>query len=197
MSPSFPVVCVGGSAGGLDAYTRLLTHLPADLGAAIVIVNHLRVVATQLHEILPRYTKMPVELITDGLRIVPNRVFIIPAQHDLHMEDGEFRLRPISKPRGWPDVITVFLRSLTRHWHGCLVAVIVSGYDGDGAEALCEIWDVGGVTIAQKPETARQQDMPDSAIATGCIDFVLSPEEIAVELTKLIRPAAHQQDQNA
>jgi len=123
---TFPVVCVGGSAGGLDAYTRLLRHLPADIGGAIVIVNHLRIVATQLHEILPRYTKMPVELITEGLVLQPNHVFIIPAQRDLHVLDGEFRLKPISKPRGWPDVITVFLRSLTQHWNGKLIAVIVS-----------------------------------------------------------------------
>ena len=112
----FPVVCVGGSAGGLDAYTRLLRHLPADMDVAIVIVNHLRTVATLLHEILPRYTEMPVELITEGLFIQPNRVFIIPEQRDLHVLNGEFRLKPISKPRGWPDVITVFLRSLTQHW---------------------------------------------------------------------------------
>jgi len=91
---------VGGSAGGLDAYTRLLRHLPADMGVAIVIVNHLRIVATQLHEILPRCTEMPVELITEGLLIQPNGVFIIPAQRDLHVFDGEFRLKPISKPRG-------------------------------------------------------------------------------------------------
>ena len=80
----FPVVCVGGSAGGLDAYIRLLRHLPVDMGVAIVIVNHVRTVATLLHEIL---------------------------------------LKPISKPRGWPDVITVFLRSLTKYWDGKLIAV--------------------------------------------------------------------------
>jgi two-component system, chemotaxis family, protein-glutamate methylesterase/glutaminase len=184
---SFPVVCVGGSAGGLDAYTRLLRHLPADMGVAVVIVNHLRVVATQLHEILPRFTKMPVELITEGLNIRPNRVFIIPAQRDLHMLDGEFRLRPISKPRGWPDVITIFLRSLIQHWDGKLIAVIVSGYDGDGAAALCGIKDVGGITIAQKPDTAKQPDMPESAMATGCIDYVLSPEDIAAEIVRIAR----------
>ena len=88
----FPVVCVGGSAGGLDAYKRLLTCLPVDLGAAIVIVNHHRVVATQLHEILPYYTKMSVDLITEHLLIRPNRVFIIPSQHDLHVFGGGFRL---------------------------------------------------------------------------------------------------------
>ena len=181
----FPVVCVGGSAGGLDAYTRLLRHLPADMGVAIVIVNHLRTVATQLHEILPRYTAMPVELITERLLIQPNRVFIIPAQRDLHVLKGEFRLKPISKPRGWPDVITVFLRSLTRHWDGKLIAVIVSGYDGDGAAALAGIKDVGGITIAQKPETAVQPDMPESAIASGWIDFILSPENIAQEIARI------------
>jgi two-component system, chemotaxis family, protein-glutamate methylesterase/glutaminase len=185
LAKDFPVVCVGGSAGGLDAYTRLLGHLPADMGVAIVIVNHLRTVATMLHEILPRYTAMPVELITEKLLIQPNRVFIIPAQRDLHVLDGEFRLKPISKPRGWPDVITVFLRSLTRHWGGKLIAVIVSGYDGDGAAALCAIKDVGGITIAQKLDTAGRPDMPGSAIATGCIDFVLSPEEIAQEIVRI------------
>jgi two-component system chemotaxis response regulator CheB len=89
VAKDFPVVCVGGSAGGLDAYTRLLRHLPADMGVAIVIVNHLRTVATQLHELLPRYTEMPVELITEGLVIQSNRVFIIPAQRDLHVLGGQ------------------------------------------------------------------------------------------------------------
>ena len=186
---NFPIVCVGGSAGGLDAYIRLLRNLPADLGVAIVIVNHLRTVATRLHEILPRFTAMPVELITERLLIQPDHVFIIPEQRDLHVLNGEFRLKPISKPRGWPDVITVFLRSLTHHWDGPLVAVIVSGYDGDGAAALCGIKEVGGITIAQKLDTAGNPDMPESAIASGCIDFVLSPEDIAHELARISRQA--------
>ena len=182
----FPIVCVGGSAGGLDAYTRLLKNLPADMGVAIVIVNHLRTVATMLHEILPRFTKMPVELITEKLDIEPNHVFIIPEKRDLHVLNGEFRLKPISKPHGWPDVITVFMRSLTENWDGKLIAVIVSGYDGDGADALCGIKDVGGITIAQKPETAAQPDMPVSAIESGCIDFILSPEDIAKEIIRIV-----------
>lgn len=187
LTNDFPVVCVGGSAGGLDAYIRLLQNLPADLGAAVVIVNHLRTVATLLHEILPDYTMMPVDLITEDLQIRPGRVFIIPPQRDLHLLDGTFRLKPISKPRGWPDVITVFLRSLTQHWHGRLIAVIVSGYDGDGAEALCAIRDVGGVTIAQRLDTAGQPDMPASAIETGCIDYVLSPEDIGAAIRRIVK----------
>ena len=185
----FPVVCVGGSAGGLDAYTRLLRNLSADMGVAIVIVNHLRTVATMLHEILPRYTEMPVELITERLDIEPNHVYIIPEKRDLHVLNGEFRLKPISKPRGWPDVITVFLRSLTTNWDGKLIAVIVSGYDGDGAAALCGIKDVGGITIAQKLDTTAYPDMPESAIASGCVDFVLSPENIAKEIIRIAHAA--------
>ena len=184
-SKDFPVVCVGGSAGGLDAYIRLLRHLPVDMGVAIIIVNHLRTIATMLHEILPRYTQMPVELITERLDIKPNHVFIIPEQRDLHVLNDEFRLKPISKPRGWPDVITVFLRSLTQNWDGKIIAVIVSGYDGDGAVALRGIKEVGGITIAQKPDTAAQPDMPQTAIESGWIDYILSPEEIAQRIIKI------------
>ncbi len=159
MRCDFPVVCVGGSAGGLDAYIRLLGSLDADL-------------------------------ISDRLLIEPNRVFVIPENRDLHAEGGEFQLRPISKPRGWPDVITVFLRSLVAHWDGKLIAVIVSAYDGDGAAALCGIQQVGSITIAQKLDTAKKPDMSESAIATGCVDFVLSPEDIALTIRRLARNEA-------
>jgi len=184
---NFPVVCVGGSAGGLDAYIRLLKHLPGDMGVAVVIVNHITMMPTQLHEVLPRFSKMPVELITENLLLRPDHVYIIPANRDLHVDGVAFHLTPISKPRGWPDVITVFLRSLTQLWDGKLIAVIVSGYDGDGAAALCGIREVGGTTIAQRLDTAKQPDMPESAIASGCIDFVLSPEEIATEIVRIAR----------
>ena len=182
---NFPVVCVGGSAGGLDAFIRLLKNLPADMGVAVVIVNHITAMPTQLHKVLPRYSRMPVDLITEDLLIEPNRVYIIPANRDLHIDGDVFHLAPISKPRGWPDVITVFLKSLTRCWDGKLIAVIVSGYDGDGAAALCGIQQVGGITIAQTLDTAIQPAMPQSAIASGCIDFVLSPEDIAAQIIRI------------
>ena len=185
VAKDYPIVCVGGSAGGLDAYILLLKNLPADMGVAIVIVNHLRNVSTLLHEILPSYTKMPVELITERLKIEPNHVFIIPEKRDLHIFNGQFRLKPISKPCGWPDVITVFMRSLAENWDGKLIAVIVSGFDGDGAVALHDIKKVCGITFAQKPETAIQPDMPESAIASGHIDFILSPGDIAKEIVRI------------
>ena len=160
------------------------------MGVAIVIVNHITSLPTHLHEVLPRFTTMPVDLITERLQIEPNRIFIIPENRDLHVLNGVFHLKPISKPRGWPDVITVFLRSLTDYWDGKLIAVIVSGYDGDGAAALCGIKEIGGITIAQKPSTATQPDMPESAIDSGCIDFVLSPEEIAQQIVRIARVEA-------
>jgi two-component system, chemotaxis family, protein-glutamate methylesterase/glutaminase len=181
----FPIVCVGGSAGGSAAFVQLLKHLPPETGAAIVIVNHLRKTPARLHDILPHSTKLPVVLITEGLPIQPNHVFIVPANCDLHLLDGMFRLRPISKPHGWPDVITVFMRSLAQNWGGKLVAVIVSGLDSDGAGALREIKEAGGITIAQAPDTAEWSDMPASAIKTGYIDYILPAEDIAQRLAQI------------
>lgn len=184
---TFPVVCVGGSAGGHDAYVTLVKHLPVDSGVAIVIVHHLARAITMLPQILPRSTKMPVDLITEGLPIQPNHVFIIPSNCDLHVLDGNFHLKPITKSHGWPNVISVFLRSLAQGWDGKVVAVIVSGMDGDGADALSSIKKVGGITIAQSPDTAEWADMPETAINTGYIDFVLSVEDIAQKIAQIGR----------
>jgi two-component system, chemotaxis family, protein-glutamate methylesterase/glutaminase len=187
---AFPVVCVGGSSGGLDAYIALLQHLSADLGVAVVIVNHMRTAATTLHQILPRYTSMPVELIIEELTLQPNHVYIIPENRDLHVQDGKFRLVPLSKPYGWPDVITIFLRSLASHWSGKLIAIIVSGYDSDGAEALCGIKAVGGITIAQTSDTAKIESMPEQAIASGYIDLILPPESMGREISRIAHQSA-------
>jgi two-component system chemotaxis response regulator CheB len=184
---SFPIVCVGGAASSPEGYIELVRHLPADLGVAIVIINHLRMIATLLHESLPRYTQMPIEEITEKLVLQPDRVFILQAERDLHILNGEFRLKTISKPNGWPDVITVFLRSLTQNWGGQLIAVILSGYDGDGAGALREVKDVGGITMVQSVETSVQPDMPLSAISSGCVDFILPIQNIAEEIGRIAR----------
>ena len=106
------------------------------------------------------------------------------------MDDEVFHLKPISKPRGWPMSSRFFCVHSPQYWDGKLIAVIVSGYDGDGAAALCGIKQVGGITIAQKLSTAIQPDMPESAIASGCIDFVLSPEDIAKEIIRIAQTQA-------
>ena len=106
--------------------------------------------------------------------IEPNHLFIIPEKRELQVLDGEFRLS-----RYQSHLITVFLRSLTQNWDGKLIAVIVSGYDGDGAAALCGIKGVGGISIVQKLDTTAHPAMLESAITSGGIDFILSPEDIA------------------
>ncbi len=186
---NFPLVCVGGSAGGLDAYIKMLQCLPADLNVAVIIVNHITIAPTMLHEVLARFSAMPVDLISEGMPIRVNRVYIIPSNRDLHIASGKFQLRPVSKALGWPDVITVFFHSVIENWDGKTVAAILSGYDGDGAAAMCAIQAMGGITIAQKPSTAAHPDMPQSAIATGCIDFVLSPEDIALKIRQIAEQA--------
>ena len=185
MTKSFPIICIGGSAGGTEAYVEVLRHLPVDTGGAIVIVNHISRNPTTLHNFLSRCTTMPVELITSNLRIKPNHVFVIPSNCDLHVLDGEFVLDLKSKHNGWPNVITVFLRSLASHWSGTIVAVIVSGLDADGTAALKEVKEVGGITIAQIPEDAEWSDMPESAIKTGYVDYVLSLEAIAQKISQI------------
>ena len=155
LDTDFPVVCVGGSAGSLEAYSELLSHLPPDLGVAVVLVNHVRRFATSLHIILSRFTSMPVHLITEDVLIEPNHIYVIPENRDLHIFEGAFRLRPVSKPYGWPDVITIFLRSLPEHWMGKLIAIIVSEYGSDGSKALCEIKAVRWLgSVLDEPEVS-------------------------------------------
>ncbi len=184
----FPIVCVGGSAGSLQSFISFLHNMPDDLGVAIVIINHLRKDYNLLQEILPFYTLMPVVLITERLCLQPNHVYVKSGNRDLHILNGEFRLKPVSKPWGWQNVITIFLRSLTHNWYGKLIAVIVSGAGGgDGAEALHGIKEVGGITFAQKPDTSAHPDMPNSAVTSGYVDFILSPEDIAKEIIRIVQ----------
>ena len=109
----------------------------------------------------------------------------IPQTTSLHLFGGNFVLEKRTKLSGWPNVITIFLRSLARNWDGILIAVIVSGLDADGAEALKEVKEAGGITIAQTPEAAEWSDMPDSAIKTGYVDYVLSAETTADKILEI------------
>lgn len=181
----FPVICLGGATVEIDAYTELIRDLPVDLGAAIVVINHLKAVGSRLFESLVSCAKVPVEVITDRSLVQPNRVYVLNEGRDLHVVDGEFRLKPVSKPTGWTNVVTVFLGSLAKNWHGQLVAVILSGLDGDGAEALGQIKKVGGITIAQKIDTHGDPNMPSNAIASGNIDLILSLEDIAKQIIRI------------
>jgi two-component system chemotaxis response regulator CheB len=182
-----PIICIGGATDDCSIFTNLVRYLPPNLGVAVVIVNHVTTAVDLLHSVAPSCTEMVAELITDGVLIKTNHVYILDYGSDLHVMDGRFRLKPISKTTGWTDVITVFLSSLARNWRGLLVAIIVSALDGDGAAALRGIKEAGGITIAQTVETAGALDMPMSAVVSGCVDFVLSVEDIATEIVRIAR----------
>src|SRR5882757_6206521 len=132
--PSFPVACLGASAGGLEAYKSILKALPDDPGVALVIVNHQRKYQSQLYKILPKYTRMPLEIISDGMRLEVNHVYVIPSNCELVLDNGAFHLREVSKSHGWSNVITIFLESLAHEWRSKAIAVILSGLDADGSD---------------------------------------------------------------
>ena len=181
---TFPVVCLGASAGGLQSYIRLFHELPVDVGLAVVVINHMRHSRSLIAELLTRRTPMPVQVISERMPPRLNHVYV-PPNCDLTLLDSAFHLSPLSKPRGWPNVITIFLESLAQEWKGQAVAVILSGMGSDGVEALKVIKEAGGITFAQKIETAEYPEMPRSAIDSGFVDLVLSPESIAHELIRI------------
>jgi len=180
------VVCFGASAGGYEAYCTILSHLPADTGMAYIIVHHQPADGKSLLvEILPRITKMPVVLVDDGESVKANHVYVVPAGKQVTMDGDTFRLTPLVKPPGWPKNISIFLQSLADDRQKRAIAVILSGFDSDGAAALCSIKEAGGLVFAQKFQTAQQPDMQQSAVKTGCVDRLLSPTEIAAQLRRI------------
>jgi two-component system CheB/CheR fusion protein len=181
---NFRVVCLGGSAGGLQAYLDILRGLPADTGMAIVIAAHRSPDHAQLlPRLLGTVTKMPVAEVKEGMRLEPNRVFVIPPRMDLIMTGNEFHLRTSARPPGWPKTINHFLFSLADAIGPRAVAVILSGLDGDGSAALKSIKAAGGVTFAQSDATS--QSMPREAVETGHIDHLLPAAGIAMALVAL------------
>jgi chemotaxis response regulator CheB len=180
------VVCFGASAGGFEAYCTILSLLPADTGMAYIIVHHQAADGKSLLvDILPRKTIMPVVLVADGENVKANHVYVVPAGMQVTMDGDAFRLAPLVKPPGWPKNISIFLLSLAGDRKKRAIAVILSGFDSDGAAALESIKEAGGLVFAQKFQTAEQPDMPQSAVKTGCVDRLLSPTEIAAELGRI------------
>jgi two-component system, chemotaxis family, protein-glutamate methylesterase/glutaminase len=185
------VVCLGSSAGGLQAIKALLANLPAALGISIVVVNHqLPQGRPLLLNILPRHTKMPVVMASHNCTPQPDHVYVIPPNHDVRMSLGTLQLAPRSKTKGWPNVVSIFLKSLAEDQKEKAIAVILSGYGGDGSDALGLIKSRGGTTFAQSFHSAEVPSMPHDAVSTGCVDFLMSPQDIALKLAQIASPPA-------
>ena len=179
---------IGASAGGLEAFTQLLSHLPSDTGMGYVLIQHLDPKhESMLTEILSRATKMPVREVTKGLHIEPDNVYVIPPGTNMSLVDGMFQLVQRSAMRGREMPIDYFLHSLAHQYRTQAIGVILSGTLSDGALGLKAIKAEGGVTFAQEEKSAKFRDMPRAAIAAGSVDFVLPPEGIARELAAIGR----------
>ena len=182
---SCPVIGFGASAGGLEAMTEVLHHLPPDLGAAIVFIQHLDPKhSSMLTELLARTIRMPVQQVTDGMRIDRGRIYVIAPNTCIGIHNG----RLVSQPRnpGVPHMpIDFFFRSLAGEQGSKAIGVVLSGTASDGTMGLKAIKEAGGITFAQEPETAKYDGMPRSAIVAGYVDSVLPPAGIADELVRL------------
>ena len=184
-----PVVGFGASAGGLEAFTQLLAALPADTGMAFVLISHLsREHKSMLSEILSKATRMPVTEVSKKMPVEANHVYIMPPNVDLAMGNGVIIVKPLDKIRGLHMPIDHFFRSLAESRKSQAIGVILSGTGSDGTLGLAAIRAEGGITFAQDAASAKYPDMARSASAgIGTADFVLPPEGIVRELTRIAR----------
>jgi two-component system CheB/CheR fusion protein len=180
-----PIVGVGASAGGLEAFTELLKHLPVDTGLGFVLVQHLDPQhESALAQLLARTTAMPVREVTNNLRVEANHVYIIPPNTTLGIARGILKLQPRPRHRTPSRSIDFFFEALAKDQRERAIGVILSGTATDGTLGLEAIKAEGGLTLAQD-DSARYDSMPRSAAAAGCVDFVLSPANIAKELARI------------
>ena len=182
----FPVVGIGASAGGIQALLTLFEHMPNDCGMAFVVIMHLSPKhESNIDKILQNVTKMPVLQVTQPVAIERDHVYVIPPALDLSMNDGYLRLQQPERERGPQVAIDLFFRALADVHHNHAVGVVLSGSGADGSVGLSRIKEQGGVTLAQAPEDAEYDSMPNSAIETGMVDIVLPAAEMPQRLVEL------------
>ena len=180
------VVAIGASAGGLDAFRKLIENLPVDTGMAFVLLTHiLRGSNSLLPEILARSTRMPVIQVRDGMRLLANHLYVIPPDKLMEIRDGALHLVP--RPlQGANNAIDHFIFSLAADQVYGSVGIILSGEGSDGAEGIKILKEEsGGVTMAQEPASASSKSMPINAIQIDHVDHILSPEDIAHQLASM------------
>ena len=195
MTAAFPVVGLGASAGGLEAFEQFFLHLPADSGMAFVLVPHLDPGHSSiLTEILQRTTAIPVVEAEDQMVVEPNQVYVIPPNRDMALFHGALQLSVPEQPRGQRMPIDAFLRSLAEDQGEMAVGIVLSGTGSDGTLGLRAIFGNGGLCMVQQPDTAKYDGMPASAIRAGYATRVLPVADMPQALLADIRHAAHRRE---
>src|SRR5580692_3463691 len=186
VSDRFPVVGIGASAGGLEAATLFFKELSPHLGIAYVLVLHLDPAReSKVSEILGRTTTIPMQQAKDGMRIEPDHIYVIPPNCDMTIDHWVLHLRDREVHRSANTTIDTFLRSLAVAHGSDAIGVILSGTASDGTLGLAAVKGEAGITFAQEPSSAKYDGMPASAIASGCVDFILTPVGIAREIARI------------
>jgi two-component system CheB/CheR fusion protein len=182
---NFPIVGIGASAGGLEAFTELLKRLPANTGMGFVLVQHLDPThESELAQLLGRVASMPVKEATNGVEVAPDHIYVMPSNAMMTIARGVLTLEPRPDKRGVAHAIDVFFESLAKDRHEGAIGVVLSGTASDGTRGLEAIKAEGGIAFAQD-DSARYDSMPRSAVASGHVDFVLPPAGNARELARL------------
>ena len=186
---AFPVVGIGASAGGLEAFKKLLNAIPENSGMAYVLVQHLHPGhESMLPEILQKVTKIPVLEISDDIKVMPNHIYIIPSNKMMIANDGVLQLTPRAANKNQLNLpIDLFFTSLAEVHQSHSIGVVLSGTASDGTNGLKAIKEHGGITFAQDSESAAYNGMPDSAIQAGVVDFILAPEKIPEKLLEVTK----------
>ena len=181
-----PVVGIAASAGGLAAFKALLSHLPPDTGMAFVLIQHLAPKHKSiLSELLARDCPLPIREVSDGMVIEPDHVYVIPPDHQLTLLHNQLHFMPGDGKSHRYNPADLFFQSLAEDRGSKAIGVVLSGTASDGTLGSRTIKEVGGITFAQDSESAEYDGMPSSAVAAGCVDFVLPPAEIARELARI------------
>ncbi|MDP1572575.1 MAG: chemotaxis protein CheB [Vicinamibacterales bacterium] len=182
-APGVPIVGIGASAGGLAAFERFFSAMPADTGMAFVLVQHLAPDhKSLLSDLVRRYTSMTVFEVEDGMRVQPHCAYIIPPNRDMAVMNGVLHLLEPSAPRGLRLPIDFFFRSLAQDRHERAICVVLSGTGSDGTLGARAIKGAGGLVVAQAPDSCEYDGMPRSAIATGLVDLVLPPADMPAQI---------------
>lgn len=183
---NFPVVGIGASAGGLDAFKKVLKSIPEDSGMAYVIVQHLSPDhPSNLTEILSQSTTIPVHEIINDINLAPNHIYIIPENNNLIAEDGLLKLYTRTRNDRNNNIIDTFFESLANVHKSFAIGVILSGTAFDGTNGFKKIKESGGTTIAQDSDSAAFKGMPQNAIDADVVDYILAPELIAPQLLQI------------
>lgn len=185
---AFPIVGIGASAGGLKAVTTFLAAVPADVGMAFVVIQHLDPShESHLVQLLAKRSRLPITEAADGVVVQPNHVYVIAPNTSIMLKEGVLQVSPRTAEPGPRFGVDAFMGSLARDRGRLAIGIVLSGTGSDGTLGLQAIKDAGGRTYAQD-DTAEYSSMPESAIAQGCVDGVLSPEAIAETLSRLAAP---------